>query len=114
MPSIELNYTARFICPMARRLSAPLLFSQSESFDVSECFHLETFRSTKLPGDCPCRIKSGLITETKMLLLKLSKIERTDHRADRYVDQDDEGDRAVTRAVEQTRAVFVAIDKIRN
>jgi hypothetical protein len=49
-----------------------------------------------------------------MLLLKLSKIERTDHRADRYVDQDDEGDRAVTRAVEQTRAVFVAIDKIRN
>lgn len=50
-----------------------------------------------------------------MLLLKLNKVEGLDRRADRYVDQDDEGDRANrAQPVEQTRVVYIAVDKIRN
>jgi hypothetical protein len=58
--------------------------------------------------------KIGLKWRHSMLLLKLNKIERTDYRSTRYVDQDDEGDRAQTTPVETTRAVYVVADKIRN
>jgi hypothetical protein len=49
-----------------------------------------------------------------MLLLKLTKIERTHYESERYVDQDDEGDRSQSHPVEQTRPVFIVVDKIRN
>jgi hypothetical protein len=60
-------------------------------------------------------LKNWLEQESTMLVLKLSKIERTEQRAGRYVDHDDEGDAATaTQTVEHTRLAYVVADKIRN
>jgi hypothetical protein len=49
-----------------------------------------------------------------MLLLRLTKVERTTYQSNGYRDADDEGDLAQTTPVEVTRPVYLVADKIRN
>jgi hypothetical protein len=73
------------------------------------------YEAPSFPVIANAGLKNWLEQESTMLILKLSKVERTEQRAGRYVDGGDEADTATgTQTVEHTRLAYVVADKIRN